>query len=56
MSQIFTIHQPSSSIFELFDDLCILAAGDVAYFGPAKEAMPYFSTLGSVGTIHHLAP
>ncbi|RLN93646.1 hypothetical protein BBJ28_00004196 [Nothophytophthora sp. Chile5] len=41
-----TIHQPSSELFMLFDQLYLLAAGAVVYHGPAKEAVAYFSTLG----------
>ncbi|KAI0561378.1 hypothetical protein FGB62_85g11 [Gracilaria domingensis] len=42
---ISTIHQPRSSIFALFDQLCLLSEGRVMYFGPAKEAVDYFSAL-----------
>lgn len=43
---ITTIHQPSSEIFHLFDDLLILAHGRILYFGPAAESVAYFSRLG----------
>ena len=36
---ISSIHQPSSQIFELFDDLLLLDEGHVAYFGPATDAV-----------------
>lgn len=42
---ISTIHQPRSSIFALFDQLCLLSEGRVMYFGPAKDAVAYFSAL-----------
>lgn len=42
---ISTIHQPRSSIFALFDQLCLLSEGRVMYFGPAKDAVPYFAGL-----------
>lgn len=42
---VTTIHQPRSSIFQLFDMLLLLSNGRVMYFGPAREAIPYFSSL-----------
>lgn len=42
---VSTIHQPRSSIFALFDQLCLLSEGRVMYFGPAKDAVPYFDAL-----------
>jgi ABC-type multidrug transport system ATPase subunit len=43
---IATIHQPRSSIFAMFDDLCLLSEGRLLYFGPAAEALEYFKGLG----------
>lgn len=42
---VSTIHQPRSSIFALFDQLCLLSEGRVMYFGPARDAVPYFASL-----------
>lgn len=39
---VCTIHQPSSDIFHFFDDLCLLADGQVMYHGPANQVVPYF--------------
>ena len=38
-----TIHQPRSTIYELFDQLMILSQGRTVYFGPARTAVDYFS-------------
>ncbi|KAI8924870.1 P-loop containing nucleoside triphosphate hydrolase protein [Entophlyctis helioformis] len=45
-SVITTIHQPSSEIFHMFDDLLLLADGRVIYQGPAEDAVEYFGKLG----------
>ena len=43
---VATIHQPSSDIFNLFDDLLLLSEGKVVYYGSAKDSIEYFSQLG----------
>ncbi|NXI56077.1 ABCG2 protein, partial [Chloroceryle aenea] len=43
---IFSIHQPRYSIFRLFDNLTLLAAGRVLYHGPAQRAIDYFQSIG----------
>ncbi|KAL7751154.1 hypothetical protein RI367_003359 [Sorochytrium milnesiophthora] len=43
---IATLHQPSSEIFHLIDDLCIMSQGEIMYYGEAKQAISYFSELG----------
>ncbi|PJF17403.1 hypothetical protein PSACC_02790 [Paramicrosporidium saccamoebae] len=43
---VATIHQPSSEIFGLIDDLLILSRGRVAYFGPADKTVDYFARNG----------
>eukprot|EP00741_Cyanophora_paradoxa_P004227 tig00000789_g4105.t1 len=43
---ICTVHQPSSSIFRMIDDLLLLSEGEVVYHGPAKEAVAYFEGAG----------
>ncbi|NWV36924.1 ABCG2 protein, partial [Grantiella picta] len=43
---IFSIHQPRYSIFRLFDNLTLLAAGRVLYHGPAQHAIEYFKCIG----------
>ena len=39
---ICTLHQPRSSIFDMFDYLCCLSEGRVVYFGLAKDSVKYF--------------
>jgi hypothetical protein len=43
---VCTIHQPSSEIFHLFDDLILLADGQVMYHGPVEQTVDYFAKLG----------
>ena len=43
---IFTIHQPSSDIFDLFDSYMVLSKGKFIYQGPGKEAVDYFVSVG----------
>ncbi|KAH1141180.1 hypothetical protein AAZX31_12G019400 [Glycine max] len=43
---ISSIHQPSSEVFALFDDLFLLSGGQTIYFGPAKKAVEFFAKAG----------
>ena len=43
---VMTIHQPSSEIFGLCDDLMVMARGEILYLGEAQASVPYFSGLG----------
>lgn len=36
---VSSIHQPSSEVFALFDDLFLLSGGESIYFGEAKTAV-----------------
>jgi ABC-type multidrug transport system ATPase subunit len=46
-SVVFTIHQPRSNIYALFDQLILLSKGRLVYSGPAQqEAIKHFSSLG----------
>jgi ABC-type multidrug transport system ATPase subunit len=40
---IFTIHQPSSEIFQLLDKIFILADGKTVYFGPSDQSLNFFT-------------
>ena len=43
---LLTIHQPSSDIFKMFDQIGILSHGEVVYFGGATQLVPYFTEIG----------
>ncbi|XWS73578.1 hypothetical protein CRYUN_Cryun02cG0141100 [Craigia yunnanensis] len=43
---ISSIHQPSSEVFSLFDDLFLLSGGEQVYFGEAKMAAKFFAEVG----------
>lgn len=43
---ICTIHQPNSDIFNMFDQLMLIANGKTVYFNDAKLAKDYFSNIG----------
>ncbi|GAV67897.1 ABC_tran domain-containing protein/ABC2_membrane domain-containing protein, partial [Cephalotus follicularis] len=43
---ISSIHQPSSEVFSLFDDLFLLSGGETVYFGEAKMATQFFTEAG----------
>ncbi|XP_052287556.1 ABC transporter G family member 1-like isoform X2 [Citrus sinensis] len=43
---VASIHQPSSDVFELFHNLCLLAYGKTIYFGPASMTEQLFASNG----------
>ncbi|KAK4605108.1 hypothetical protein RGQ29_013261 [Quercus rubra] len=43
---IASIHQPSSEVFQVFHNLCLLSSGRTVYFGPASTATEFFATNG----------
>lgn len=43
---IFTIHQPSSEVFALFDRILLMAEGRVAFLGQSVDALSFFSSQG----------
>lgn len=42
---IASIHQPSSEVFELFDQLYLLSSGKTVYFGLASDAYEVIKNL-----------
>ncbi|XP_048138753.1 ABC transporter G family member 15-like [Rhodamnia argentea] len=43
---ICSIHQPSSEVFDLFDDLLLLSSGETVFLGEAKMAIEFFADVG----------
>jgi ABC-type multidrug transport system ATPase subunit len=43
---VCSIHQPSSSTFQLFDKLLLLSGGRTHYFGPVDRVLPHFAARG----------
>lgn len=43
---IFSIHQPSTSIFNLFDKLLLISAGKPHYFGSGKNVISHYKEVG----------
>ncbi|KAB8264376.1 P-loop containing nucleoside triphosphate hydrolase protein [Aspergillus pseudonomiae] len=43
---IASIHQPSTTTFQLFDNLLLLSGGKTCYFGPISEVPSYFNNIG----------
>lgn len=43
---VSTIHQPSSEVFSLFDELILVVRGNIIYQGKAENAVTYFSSIG----------
>ncbi|ETN70324.1 ABC transporter, ATP-binding protein [Necator americanus] len=46
MTVVITIHQPSSQVYSMFNDVCLMACGRIIYLGPAEEAEPLFESCG----------
>jgi energy-coupling factor transporter ATP-binding protein EcfA2 len=43
---IIALLQPEPQVYDLFDDVLLLANGRIAYHGPQMAVKPYFSSLG----------
>eukprot|EP01130_Rhizamoeba_saxonica_P009620 TRINITY_DN391_c0_g1_i2.p1 TRINITY_DN391_c0_g1~~TRINITY_DN391_c0_g1_i2.p1 ORF type:complete len:638 (-),score=147.94 TRINITY_DN391_c0_g1_i2:37-1950(-) len=43
---LYTIHQPSSELLNLFDKLMIIGHGKTLYFGPYSKTLEYFDGIG----------
>nr|XP_010910173.3 ABC transporter G family member 14 isoform X2 [Elaeis guineensis] len=43
---VTTIHQPSNRLYRMFDKVVLLSEGSPIYYGPASDALDYFSSIG----------
>lgn len=43
---VASIHQPSTSTFNLFDKLLLLSGGKTHYFGAVERVVPYYESMG----------
>ncbi|XP_006455063.1 hypothetical protein AGABI2DRAFT_121012 [Agaricus bisporus var. bisporus H97] len=46
VSTIVSIYQAGESLYEMFDKVCVIYEGRMAYYGPASEARQYFIDMG----------
>lgn len=46
ISTIVSIYQAGESLYEIFDKVCVIYEGRLAYFGPTSEARQYFIDMG----------
>ncbi|KZT26064.1 hypothetical protein NEOLEDRAFT_1063724 [Neolentinus lepideus HHB14362 ss-1] len=46
LTTIVSIYQAGESLYQLFDKVCVIYGGKMAYFGPANQARQYFIDMG----------
>ena len=46
MTTIVSIYQAGENLYNLFDKVCVIYEGKMAYFGPADRARQYFIDMG----------
>uniref|UniRef100_A0A0K8SNK1 Protein white n=1 Tax=Lygus hesperus TaxID=30085 RepID=A0A0K8SNK1_LYGHE len=50
---IVTIHQPSSEVYAMFDKICLMAEGKLAFLGTPAQANEFFKVLGAPCPANH---
>ena len=51
---IASIHQPSSEVYQVFHNLCLLSSGRTVYFGPASTATEVRSLMFLMSMKHRI--
>ncbi|KAF8841352.1 pleiotropic drug resistance ABC transporter [Paxillus ammoniavirescens] len=46
VTTVVSIYQAGEQLYSLFDKVCVINEGKMAYFGPAKDARQYFIDMG----------
>ncbi|TFK52827.1 hypothetical protein OE88DRAFT_1711701 [Heliocybe sulcata] len=46
LTTVVSIYQAGESLYHLFDKVCVIHEGKMAYFGPASQARQYFIDMG----------
>ncbi|THH00264.1 hypothetical protein EW026_g2253 [Hermanssonia centrifuga] len=46
MTTVVSIYQAGESLYDLFDKVCVIYEGKMAYYGPANQARQYFIDMG----------
>jgi ATP-binding cassette subfamily G (WHITE) protein 2 (SNQ2) len=46
ITTIVSIYQAGEQLYNLFDKVCVIAEGKMAYFGPTRDARQYFIDMG----------
>jgi len=46
LTTVASLYQAGEQLFDLFDKVCVIYEGRMAYFGPAREAKQYFLDMG----------